>query len=173
MSYTLVPFRPCPFVEHFAADFALTDHIECEWRIDGNMDSIRWPVVTGDRNRITGLWETTCFEWFYGACGDDGYVEFNLAPSHDWNAFAFDGPRAGMREADDVEPLAVSFHYTTREALLHARVKASVALPGHLGLSAVLEDVDGGRHHFALAHNTGHPDFHCGKNHVHLAEPTP
>lgn len=168
MTYSLVPFAPCPFVNGCVAEFTAGHHIECEWRLDGDTSMIRWPAVASSPARIDGLWQSTCFEWFLGPATGDDYLEFNLSPSQDWNAFTFDAPRRGKEEAAGVEPLAVTIHHSDHEALIAANVAlpAAVDLPVRLGLSVVLEDIRGRLHYFALAHRSGKPDFHLPDNHV-------
>ncbi len=170
MTYTLVPFKPCPFIDNAIAEFTPGRQIECRWRLDGNIDAIRWPVVTDNPRRVHGLWHSTCFEWFLGPTTFDQYIEFNLSPSQDWNAFHFDGLRRGMIEASGIQPLSVVVHHGAREALIEAHIALDgpPPSPAHLGLSAVIEDTDGGLHYFALAHATATPDFHHPDNHVTL-----
>lgn len=105
--------------------------------------------------RTDCLWQHTCFEVFLGAC--TGYYEFNLSPSTQWAAYRFDGHRQGMREFVTNAPGVVWDGETTT-------LTATIILPpdvtGPLGLSAIIEDQDGNRSFWALAHPPGAPDFH-------------
>lgn len=117
----------------------------------------------GRRDR---LWEDTCCEAFVAAPDGDAYLELNLAPSEDWALWAFDGYRAGMRAAAcDAPRLRVL--RMPRELRVDAIVDAE-AVRGFLGpppyvagLSAVVEEQDGRRSFFALAHAGERPDFHA------------
>jgi len=123
--------------------------------VEGDVDRIAWPVEAR-RGRADDLWRHTCFEAFVAT--DDGYVEYNLSPSSRWASYRFDGPRAGMRAADEV---------ATVEALDGASdlvaLEARIELPHgarRLGLSAVIETVDGDMSYWALSHPSAQPDFH-------------
>ena len=105
--------------------------------------------------RAEGLWKHTCFEAFLGA--RQGYYEFNFSPSTQWAAYRFDGHREGMRELATNDPLIV---WDRGGALLVATIHLPSDVAGPLGLSAIVEDRNGSRSFWALAHPCGEPDFH-------------
>ena len=118
------------------------------------------PVMPANKpgHRADGLWRTTCFEMFIRPRPGDAYFEFNFSPSTDWAAYAFQGYRNGMSDwqiasAPLIEPIENG-------------VRISVALAGlppapwNVGLSAVIEERDGTKSYWALAHAPGPPDFH-------------
>lgn len=112
--------------------------------------------------RKDGLWHTTCFELFLRPEGQDGYYEFNFSPSTQWAAYSFTGYREGMREwVCAVDPLVE--RVGDRGGVI---VEADIDLGGmadgplRLGLCAVIEEKDGARSYWALAHPPGRPDFH-------------
>jgi hypothetical protein len=132
---------------------------ECEFRLDGMLDGIVLPPA-GPSIRTDDLWKSTCLEIFWQGIGEDGYREFNLAPSEQWAAYAFDSYREGMREAP-VEGIAISFsHSAPSDAVLTASVAADLPVPAQVGLSAVIEHAGGGLQYWALAFPPGPPDFH-------------
>jgi len=123
--------------------------------VEGEIDGIAWPVEAGP-GRADDLWRHTCFEAFVET--NEGYVEYNLSPSSRWATYRFDGPRAGMRTADEVatvEGLDGAFDRVALEARIELPYGAR-----RLGLSAVIESVDGGVSYWALAHPSARPDFH-------------
>ena len=123
--------------------------------VEGEVDRIMWPVEA-DQGRADDLWRHTCFEAFVTT--DDGYVEYNLSPSGRWASYRFDGPRAGMRRADEVATVEGLDGASDMVAL-----EARIELPHgalRLGLSAVIESVDGEMSYWALAHPSTRPDFH-------------
>lgn len=125
----------------------------------GEIDRIVVPSPVGDRVRRNGLWETTCFEAFLKGEDGDSYHEFNFSPSGDWASYRFDGYRKGMRNA----PTSVDIRTDALENLLavEARFHADFATTTRLCLSAMVEEKDGRRSHWALAHaENGDPDFH-------------
>ncbi len=107
--------------------------------------------------RTDGLWQTTCFELFVMPAGGNDYYEFNLSPSTQWAAYAFDGYREGMRDW----PLPTPVIERNADGL-----KATLdlaALPGGewwIGLSAIIVEAGGIKSYWALAHPPGKPDFH-------------
>jgi hypothetical protein len=106
------------------------------------------------------LWKTTCFEAFLQPEGEAGYREWNFAPSGDWAAYDFSGYRQGMAPADVTEPYIRMEDNFTWWAL-GATIAVDAKQSWRLGLSAVLEEKDGTKSYWALAHcNPDKPDFH-------------
>jgi hypothetical protein len=106
------------------------------------------------------LWMTTCFEAFLQPESEARYREWNFAPSGDWAAYDFSGYREGMAPAEVVEPYVRMEDNFTWWAL-GATIAVDAAQSWHLGLSAVLEEKDGTKSYWALAHcNPDKPDFH-------------
>lgn len=106
------------------------------------------------------LWRTTCFEAFLKAGGEGAYREWNFAPSGDWAAYDFSAYRERMEPADVAEP-----YVRVEDNMTWWAVGATIAVPSdgdwRLGLSAVLEEKDGTKSYWALAHpNPDKPDFH-------------
>lgn len=132
------------------------------YQIFGDLARIRPPDF--DRaGRTDGLWRSTCFEAFVKPEGGEGYLEFNFAGLQ-WATYRFSGYREGMVEAA-VEPWAIEG--SAREGWLEVQIDpgrmARPDLPApawRIGLSAVIEDIDGGISYWALAHPPGKPDFH-------------
>jgi hypothetical protein len=60
----------------------------------------RFVMPEGNGVRRDQLWRTTCFEAFLRASGEDGYQEWNFAPSGDWAAYDFAGYREGMSNSE-------------------------------------------------------------------------
>jgi hypothetical protein len=107
------------------------------------------------------LWETTCFELFVHPEPDDPYLEFNFSPSRAWAAYQFQSYRKGMRDL----PLAVpkiDFWNDVTGCSLRAELGliAPWAWQCGIGLSAVIEEADGTKSYWALAHPRDKPDFH-------------
>lgn len=137
-------------------------HVEREGRllslrfvVEGEVDRIAWPAPAGP-DRADDLWRHTCFEAFVTT--DHGYVEYNLSPSSRWATYRFDGPRAGMRTAEEtatIERLDGASDTVTLEARLELPQGAR-----RIGLSAVIESVDGRMSYWALTHPSAQPDFH-------------
>lgn len=113
------------------------------------------------KGRAENLWQTTCCELFLKDREGDGYAEFNFSPSERWAAYRFGGYRAGMAEAEVPNPPAVSSSAGEYLFVLTATIDAGLlAGADRAGLSAVIEERDGTRSYWALAHPSGEPDFH-------------
>jgi len=110
-------------------------------------------------SRADDLWKTTCFEAFLRPAEEDGYREWNFAPSGDWAAYDFTGTRTGMAAAEVAAPYIRVEDNLTWWAL--GTTFAGDAAEYQLGLSAVLEEKDGTKSYWALAHPTDRPDFHA------------
>jgi hypothetical protein len=108
--------------------------------------------------RTPDLWRTTCFEIFVG--GDDGsYREFNLSPSGAWAAYQFDDHRTGMRDAD--VRIDIEMSQNDKSLTLVAKIGTEFPMPANVGLTAVIEEADGGIRYWATAFAPGEPDFHA------------
>jgi hypothetical protein len=113
--------------------------------------------VPADPVRTDDLWRTTCFELFVKPPGGTRYFEFNFSPSTQWAAYEFDDYRLGMRDLGFALPLV-----DPSEQGLAVMLDLAEILPkgGRIGLSAVIEETDGTKSYWALAHPPGTPDFH-------------
>jgi hypothetical protein len=139
--------------------------LDLRFLVTGALDDVVLPEVTTPQ-RADGLWQHTCFEAFIAAM-PGGYYEFNLSPSTDWAAYRFSGYRADMSAAR-VPPPRVAMQRRADRLELTAFLNLSdelgsyANLPWRVGLSAVIEDRNGRKSYWALAHAPGKPDFHHG-----------
>ena len=95
--------------------------------------------------------------------GQESYTEFNLSPSGEWAAYRFEGYRQGMANLDVAEasiesPVRAGDAWRIRAFLDSAAFEGLG--PGLASLSAVIEERDGTRSYWALAHPSDKPDFH-------------
>ncbi|MES2861093.1 MAG: DOMON-like domain-containing protein [Pseudomonadota bacterium] len=121
----------------------------------GAVDTVQWPDPA-EPVRTDDLWRHSCFEVFVETT--DGYREFNLSPSGQWASYRFDGYRHGMRDAvevADVVPVDLADDMLALEAHIYLPLQV-----GKLGLSAVVEAIDGSFTYWALVHPSDKPDFH-------------
>jgi hypothetical protein len=141
------------------------DSIMFDFALRGDMAGI----VLGDelpQLRCDRLWETTCFEAFLRPAGSEAYFELNFAPTTQWAAYRFDSYRVGMSAApikpdfgtflledDGIFEAMPRFHFPDLPEL-------GPGLQVRLGLAAVIEEVNGNKSYWALAHPEGPPDFH-------------
>jgi len=161
------PDSPCSAVTHIEVEVARPDagNLLLSYIVTGEIGGVRMPPVTVAA-RSDELWRHTCFEAFVRVSPDEGYYEFNFAPTTQWAAYRFSSYRSGMVVATEIAAPTIDVQsspdcYTLRASLALDRLSAfpSLAL-WRLGLSAVIEDVTGGKSYWALAHPPGDPDFH-------------
>jgi hypothetical protein len=128
--------------------------------ISGRISGLRLPpVVTAART--DELWRHTCFEAFVRSSSGPGYYEFNFSPSTQWAAYQFGGYRSGMRVATEIGAPRIEVRSSAETYTLQAALEFDgLSSPLHLGLSAVLEETNGRKSYWALAHPPGKADFH-------------
>jgi hypothetical protein len=159
----LTPHPASPAVGNWQVRFswrATADWLTLRWRIAGEGE-LAIPPLAG-RCRADGLWQATCFEIFVRHGEGPGYSEFNLSPSERWAAYEFDGYREGIRERDLPRAPVCSWRAGSAFSLFDAAVPVAglPALPAGFGASAVIEETDGTKSYWALAHPMAKPDFH-------------
>jgi hypothetical protein len=120
----------------------------------------RFVIPAGEPGRADDLWQTTCFEAFLRASDEEAYREWNFAPSGEWAAYDFTSHRDGRGDAE-VPPPYVRVEDNLTWWGLGATIAVDAGKPWELGLSAILEEKDGTKSYWALAHPPGDkPDFH-------------
>lgn len=140
--------------------------ISARFTVSGELGTVDIPDLSPNPNRKDGLWEHTCFEVFIRPPDQKSYIEYNLSPTRDWAAYAFQDYRKGMKDAEVGERPTMRTLASTDQFVLDALFdfsppKGSAASSSlHIGLSAILAGMDGTVSHWALAHAPGKPDFH-------------
>jgi hypothetical protein len=109
--------------------------------------------------RAGELWRHTCFEAFARASLGEAYYEFNFAPSTQWAAYGFDSYRTGRRVAAEIAAPRIEVQSGAARYALQAWLELDLA-SCRLGLAAVIEEANGNKSYWALAHPPGKPDFH-------------
>ena len=170
MIYQLIchPATPAQGVDEVTVQLDRKDtHVSAIFMLQGDLSGLILPP-SAKPLRTDHLWQTTCFELFVRT-GDEGYVEFNYSPSREWAAYTFTGYRSGMQPlAVDAMPLLRSppSIWTEDEAdglncFALGTVTGAIAGEPLIALSAVIEETDGTKSYWALAHPPeGPPDFH-------------
>ena len=130
-------------------------HRVVEFIVEGG-EGILLPSLS-PASRTDGLWKTTCFELFIKPDDTDRYFEFNFSPSTAWAAYAFEGYRSGMCDLP-IEPPRIEGREDGVRVTLD--LSSLPEPPWHVGLSAIIQEKDGIKSYWALAHPPGKPDFH-------------
>ncbi|UYY58802.1 DOMON-like domain-containing protein [Sphingomonas sp. S2-65] len=115
--------------------------------------------------RADELWKTTCFELFLRRSGSEGYMEMNFSPSTRWAAYEFASYREGMCDLPlRVDPKIGQIKPEDGVAYaMKVELDPTALLPGvalQANVTAVIEEADGTKSYWALAHPPGKPDFH-------------
>ena len=169
MQLTLIPHPATPpsgpafnvwaSVDHAAA-FGAMATVNIWFGIGAPADRFVLPPPA-EPERADELWATTCFEAFLRQEGGEGYREWNFAPSGQWAAYDFAGYRDGMAAAEVGAAPYIRLEDNFTWWTLGATIAVEADRKWHLGLSAVLEEKDGTKSYWALAHAPGDkPDFH-------------
>ena len=127
----------------------------------GDISGLTIPESRSPR-RADNLWRHTCFEAFVMEGEGPEYHEFNFSPSGEWAVYAFRGYRNGGGLENELSP-GIVVHKTMDRLELGAEISQGLlphGRPLRLGLSAIVEDVDGILSYWALRHPPGKPDFH-------------
>jgi len=111
-------------------------------------------------HRADDLWRTTCLEAFLQASDATAYREWNFAPSGNWAAYDFNGYRDGMVRPNIAQSPYIRLEDNFTWWALGATIAVDADTDWRLGLSAVLEEKNGTKSYWALAHCGEKPDFH-------------
>ena len=135
--------------------------LRVRWRIEGSQQLVV-PAFAG-KGRTDQLWQTTCFELYLKPLEGEAYCELNLSPSERWNAYDFDGYRAGMRDRPFPREPECAIRQGSSFAIFDAAIPVAGLPEGTctMGLSAVIEEQGGVKSYWALAHPDAKPDFHA------------
>jgi hypothetical protein len=160
-----------PFAGQTTAGLSLAGTIErresaitLSFVLAGDLDALAIPAPDPVPVRAENLWQATCFEMFWTEEGKENYWELNLAPTGNWNAYAFSAYRQGMRREERIP--CPSFDARRRpEFILSTKLDLSGLhhgrAPLRVGLCAVLKEKSNRLTCWALAHPEKKPDFHA------------
>jgi hypothetical protein len=114
--------------------------------------------------RKNGLWEETCFEFFFGVKESDRYWEVNLSPAGHWNIYRFRAYRQGMREEEAIASLPFSVRIRQDTMKLSLQLELDKIIPAkqalRVAVGAVIRTMNGGMTYWALIHPGPRADFH-------------
>jgi hypothetical protein len=151
-------------VENLSFKFAWTGagRWVLEFHTSAPASSLMLPALA-EPTRADELWKHTCCELFLLDPAHGSYFEFNFSPSGRWAAYRFDGYRKGMRDLEVRRPrisasLPAEPHFHLRVDFEDPALRNPA--PWRAGVSAVIEEADGTKSYWALAHPKENPDFH-------------
>ena len=133
--------------------------LDLRYVVTGRVEDVHLPPFAEPR-RADELWQHTCFEAFIREPGEDAYVELNFAPAGEGAAYRFARYRVGRSDAA-TEPLEFA---TSLDGRYELRVSCLLDLPAQapwqLNITAIVEETNGRKSYWALAHPPGKADFH-------------
>jgi hypothetical protein len=164
-------FQLQPFPGSAAPDISITGVVTRDRRqlnivymVSGAIDQIQLPALNPNPTQEWELWETTCFEAFFGVPDKLNYWELNLAPNGNWNAFALSNYREGIVNEAGIESVVITTDRTPDRFTLSATIPLSAIAPARktLGMSitAVIQTQDQVTSYWAIAHCGDAADFH-------------
>jgi hypothetical protein len=161
--YQLIPHPDFPPIAvqdlEVELDLSQSGVLTLWYTVFGPPDALTVPSEVPER-RADDLWKSTCFELFVREPPSNSYLEFNFSPSTEWAAYRFDEYRNGRRDAHlPHSPIISSSRIGWLE--VHVTLPLDLIRGGQaLQLSAIIEEKDGTKSYWALAHPPGDPDFH-------------
>ena len=138
-----------------------SDGLKLTYDLSGDLADLIVPAREAGIRRDE-LWKHTCFELFISD-GGSAYFEYNFSPGGDWAAYQFSGYRVNGQDLDCTPP-RISTSQTSD--LLSVTVSLPelpdrlAPQPPQVGLTAVIENVQGQGSYWALDHIDEAPDFH-------------
>lgn len=161
------PAHPCPEIEGIGVRVARSDAhgLSLIYQVHGRIDRLALPPRRPPAHS-EGLWKHTCFEAFIAIEGRRAYQEFNFSPSGEWAHYAFSAYRRRAGKPCLSPAPDIALHRSPSCLELRATLGAEHLPPEYhhvalrLGLSAVLETVEGTHSFWALSHPCPQPDFH-------------
>lgn len=135
------------------------------YEVNSGSDQILLPAEASTPSRMDNLWKATCFEFFLAIPNQPGYWEFNMSPSGDWNVYKMDAyRRVGFREEAAFTQLPFVFRKTDNKLSLDISLGLSPIFQPQqtvqVGITAIIQTLDGNETYWALAHPAPQADFH-------------
>jgi hypothetical protein len=167
VNFTLHPFTIDSFPTGFQISGTVTrsrGSLLISYELRGNLTKILLPERVQSPERKNNLWQATCFEFFVASTDSSCYWEINLSPSGDWNVYAFDDCRAGMRQETAFTSLPFKIERQSASILLELAFPLDTIIRPEqsveLAVSAVLQGSSSQFGYWALTHCGLTPDFH-------------
>jgi hypothetical protein len=138
--------------------------LSIEYLLQGDLDKVAIDPHSATPTRKLELWTDTCFEFFIGVAGSPNYWEFNLAPTGDWNIYALDDYRQGLRLEMAFRSLPLTIDRTANSLRLNLEfdlgklIKTELKL--EVAITAVIKSTQNEISYWALTHTGTEADFH-------------
>ena len=168
------PFQLVPFGKHNIPDIAITgvatrldNQLSIRYEVSGDVGRILFPVLSISPSRKDDLWKATCFEFFLAIPDQPQYWEFNMSPSGDWNVYQMEAyRRIGFCEEISISHLPFQFALPNLELSVNLNPLFQPAQPLQIGITAIIQTLDGVETYWALAHPGPQADFHLRESFI-------
>lgn len=167
--FSLIPFdkNKSPLLELTAELNTSEDAVFISFRINEGVEQIDLGNGTPKKERITGLWERTCFELFIKN-EKDSYIEFNFSPVFEWNCFYFEKKGNALSEWGAMPRPGTDILLSKDQFLLIGEIKKEFFPEGFFGkgeklcagVTSVIKDTNKQTSYWALSHEDTRPNFH-------------
>jgi hypothetical protein len=172
-SFELIPFpdSSIPKINVTGSVVREGNVLTIQYTLSGTVDDIQFPSLTPQPGRRNGLWLATCFEFFLALVEQPQYWEFNLSPSGDWNVYRMNAYRQiSFQEEELITDLSLEmrkemdcYHLGT---LVDLNPVLSGGMPLLMGVSSVIQTLDGHETYWALTHPRPQADFHLRESFI-------
>jgi hypothetical protein len=167
INFTLRPFpteSSLPQIEISGRVNRKDNILSIEYQLFGDLNAISIAPPASPPSRQFHLWEATCFEFFIGIPGDRNYWEFNLSPSGDWNVFALDDYRQGLRDETAFTSLPFKVDRYPNYITLNLEFDLSEIIlleqDLEMAVTTVIKSSQDELSYWAIAHSGKEADFH-------------
>lgn len=171
--FFLVPFRgpKIPDITIKGNVLRQKNLLKIHFALSGNVEDILFPFPSRNPTRKDELWKMTCFEFFLAVKDSPQYWEFNISPSGDWNAYHMDAyRRIGFRAETLIQQLPFQIQKDANNFLLSAEIDLSPILhheqASDIGITAIIQTLDGNETYWALVHPAPQADFHLRESFI-------
>ncbi len=169
--HKLLPYKANNYPYNFNAGIVVQcDSIELTYLITGDTSKIITSAISDNPQRIIGLWESTCFEFFIRKNDPKEYMEFNFSPSLDWNCFEFRNNIDQLTQWSFKGNFKINFDKSSNQIEMKVIIPKSVLFEEfkdlnnlNYSLTAVLKSNDGKDEdlsYWAITHKDERPNFH-------------
>ena len=172
-SFSLIPF-PAQKIPTISLTGKLSFHhhfLTLHYLLTGSREEVLLPPASLRPKRKAELWKATCFEFFLAIKDLQGYWEFNMSPSGDWNVYRMDAyRRIGFREERALSQLPFEVKKESGGYSLEVSIDLSTMIPLEqglqMGVTAIIQTKDGYETYWALAHPAPYADFHLRESFI-------
>jgi hypothetical protein len=171
--FKLTPFpsKTIPNIKISGEIIRAENNLFIHYEVNGDTDAILLSAKASTPSRTDDLWKATCFEFFLAIPNQPAYWEFNMSPSGDWNVYRIDAyRRVGFREETAFNQLPFVLREMDSKLTLDISMDLSPILQPQqtvrVGITAIIQTVDGNETYWALAHPGTQADFHLRESFI-------